>query len=499
MWLKIYSNRNMNAIQEKNGKPCVYLTLLLLTFVISVSCLAWCGMFDVEDLHHCISRSIGESLTYVRYAYEQTNPRLGEYAIYMLGTSADGVGSYYAQMLHYVLVPVFQLFALLLVLKLGVPEERLQTRKSCWLVLLVILCIMGSKQNYYWQCGNMCWLYPCVAAMLLFVFWEGIFKGDFKVKAWKFLLSLPLAVVVGMSNENTSLISLLLFVGSGVYACVRQRRICVTWQYVVVAVLLLASALVFYTAPCRACRAATAGWELSFHNILFHSLLEPINWAYTAIFYWREAMVLGVMVYIGRRRGVKLMDRRLAFMILVMLLLWGVLWAAPCWGAPRAYTPLDLMLFAIMARLLYKIVNHERTGAWEVGLILSLRAALTLTVLVPTVALAVAQYKVRCQIAEHAEAALARGETRLVLREGDIDTSPVMRRYFNIPGFVVAHDLKPYIPLVEISKNKYENKPDFTHHAWTTLAGPWYPSCGDDVLNRGVAKRFGLDSIIYVR
>lgn len=481
------------------GKTYVYPALLMLTFVIAVSGIAWCGMFDAEDLHHCISRSIGESLSYVRSAYEHTNPRLGEFSIFLLGTSSDGVGSYYAQIIHYTLVPAFQLFALILVLRLSVPEQRLLGRKSGWLILFVILCIMGSKQNFYWQCGNMCWLYPCVLAMLFFVMWEDIFKGDFKVKAWKFLLSLPLAVVVGMSNENTSLVSLLLFMGSGVYACVKQRRICVTWQYVVVAVLLLASALVFYTAPCRAARAAATGWELSFHNILFHSLLEPINWVYTAIFYWREALVLGLMVYIGCRCGVKLMDRRLAFMVLVMLLLWGVLLAAPNWGAPRSYTPLDLMLFAIMARLLYKIVIHEGVGAKEVGLIFSLRTVLTLTVLVPTVVLAVAQYKVRCQIAEHAEAALARGETRLVLHEGDIDTSPVMPRFFHIPGCVVSHDLKPSIPLIDIPADKYAGSPDFTHHARTTLAGPWYPSCGDDVLNRGVAKRFGLDSIIYVR
>lgn len=472
---------------------------VLLIFTLIVGTISWLGMFETEDLHHCISRSIGESLSYVRAAYEHTNPRLGEFSIFMLGTSADGIGSYYAQIVHYVLAPAFQLFALMLVFRLSVPEKRLLGQKSGWLLLFVLLCIMGSKQNFYWQCGNMCWLYPCVLAMLFFVFWEGIFRGDFKVKTWKFLLSLPLAVVVGMSNENTSVVSLLLFLGSGMYACVRQRRICVTWQYVVVAVLLLASVLVFYTAPCRAARAATAGWELSFHNILFRSFLNPINWAYTAIFYWREALVLGLMVYIGRRRGVKLMDRRLAFMMLVMLLLWGVLLAAPSWGAPRAYTPLDLMLFAIMARLLYKIVNHEGTGTREVGLILSLRAVLTLTILVPAVVLAVAQYKVRCQIAEHAEEALARGETRLVLRRGDIDTSPVMPRFFHLPGCVVAHDLRPHIPLIAIPKDKYENTPDFTHQVVFPYQGKGFTSCGDDVLNRGVAKRFGLESIIYVR
>lgn len=442
--------------------------------------------------------SFREGAMYAIESLRVWNSRIGELIAYV-AIPHNGIGSLYLQIAYYVINPLFCICAIMLAVRLGTGRLSTNGKSGMMVLLFGVLCFLGSKQNWFWFIGNMNWLYVCVAAMLFFVFWEGIFREDFKVQAWKFLLSLPLALVVGMSNENTSIISLLLFLGSGVYACVRQRRICVTWQYVVVAVLLLASALVFYTAPCRAARAAMAGWELSFHNILFRSLLNPINWAYTAIFYWREALVLGLMVYIGRRRGVKLMDRRLAFMILIMLLLWGVLLAAPSWGAPRAYTPLDLMLFGIMARLLYKIVNHEGTGAREVGLILSLRAVLTLTILVPTVVLAVAQYKVRCQIAEHAEAALARGETRLVLREGDVDTSPVMPRFFHIPGCVVAHDLRPHIPLIAIPKDKYENTPDFTHQVVFPYQGKGFTSCGDDVLNRGVAKRFGLESIIYVR
>lgn len=406
------------------------------------------------------------------------------------------MSSYYLQYAYYVMNPLFCVAAILFTIRIATGTWKLC--RNSFLFVFVSLCFLGSKQGWFWFVGNMNWLYPCVLAMLFFVMWEGIFKGDFKVKAWKFLLSLPLAVVVGMSNENTSAVSLLLFIGGGVYACLKQRKVCITRKYAVIVVILLISSLLFFMAPAGAARSAATGWELSFHNILFHSLLNPINWAYTAIFYWREAMVLALLAFIGRRRGVKLMDRRLTFMVLVMLLLWGVLLAAPCWGAPRAYTPLDLMLIAIMARLLYKIVNHKEVGAREVGLIFSLRAALTLTVLVPTIMLVIAQYKVRSQIAERAEAALARGETRLVLYDGELDTSPVMPRYFHIPGCVVAHDLKPYVPLIEISKNKYENTQDFTHHEWTTLAGPWYPSCGDDVLNRGVAKRFGLDSILYV-
>ncbi|MBQ0160416.1 MAG: hypothetical protein KBT28_07340 [Bacteroidales bacterium] len=483
--------------RRDNGRPLFMSVAVGLAFITFV-CISFMNSFDSEDLHHMQAHSFREGAMYAIESFRVWNSRIGELVAYV-AIPHNGIGSLYLQIAYYVVNPLFCICAILLCMRLGTGKRSTNGQSGMMVLLFGALCFLGSKQDWFWFIGNMNWLYPCVAAMLLFVFWEGIFSGDFKVKAWKFLLSLPLAVVGGMSNENTSIISLLLFMGSGVYACMRQRRICVTWQYVVVAVLLLASALVFYTAPCRAARAATAGWELSFLNILFHSLLNPINWAYTAIFYWREAMVLGAMVYIGRRRGVKLMDKRLAFMILVILLLWGVLLAAPCWGAPRAYTPLDLMLIAIMERLLYKIVNHKEVGAREVGLILSLRAVLTLTILVPTVVLAVAQYGVRCQIAKHAEAAFARGETRLVLRKGDLDTSPVMPRFFHIPGCVVPHDLKPQIPLIGIPADKYANSPDFTHHVVFPYQGKEFASCGDDVLNRGVAKRFGLESSIYVR
>lgn len=469
----------------------------MLTLFLTFGYIVWCGMLNAEDLHHCIGRSLDEGLSYAYMAYSQMNSRLGEISFYVIGSSPQGDGAYYVQLLHYALAPIFLVSVVMLVHRIALPEMPLFSSETWRLLLFIALCMLGSKQDFYWLDGNLSWLYPCTLAMIFFVLWEGIFHGDFKASVWKFLLSMPLAVIVGMSNENTSVVSLLLFTGCGVYAVIKHRRCCVTWQYVVIAVLLLAAAMAFFKAPCRAVRMGAMEWELSFHNILFHSVLEPINWAYTAIFYWREALVLGLMVYIGRRRGVKLMDRRLAFMILIMLLLWGVLLAAPCWGAPRAYTPLDLMLFAIMARLLYMIVNHKEVGAREVGLILSLRAVLTLTILVPTVVLAVAQYKVRCQIEERAEAALVRGETRLVLRKGDLDTSPVMPRFFHIPGCVVAHDLKPYIPLIGISEEKYKNTPDFTHHRGN-MDGLLYPSTGDDVLNRGVAKRFGLESIIYI-
>lgn len=467
--------------------------------IIAFALLSLTMSFNYEDLMHFGARSFSEGRDLLLLSYNSWNSRLGEMLIYILGASPNGDGSYTLQMVYYALNPLFCVAAIILTVRIGCGHLPNIGKVLPYALIFAVLSFMGSKQEWLWFDGNMSWLYPCVLAMLFFVFWESIFKGDFKVKAWKFLLSLPLAVVVGMSNENTSIVSLLLFLGSGVYACVRQRRICVTWQYVVVVVLLLASVLVFYTAPCRAVRAATAEWKLSLNNILFHSLLEPINWAYTAIFYWREALVLALLVFIGRRRGVKLVDSRLAIMILAMLLLWGVLLAAPCWGAPRAYTPLDLMLFAIMARLLYKIVNLGGIGAKEVGLIFSLRAVLTLTILVPTVVLAVAQYRVHCQIAKHAEAALARGETRLVLRKGDIDTSPVMPRFFHIPGCVVPHDLKPQIPLISIPVDKYASSPDFTHQVVFPYQGKGFTSCGDDVLNRGVAKRFGLESIIYVR
>lgn len=425
------------------------------------------------------------------------NSRLGEMSFYLIGSSPQGDGAYYVQLLHYALAPTFLVSAVILIHRIALPETPLFSSETWRLLLFIALCMLGSKQDFYWLDGNLNWLYPCTLAMLFFVLWEGVFQGRFNVGIWRFIMSVPLAVVVGMSNENTSVIAVLLFIGCGAWACVRERRFCLSWQYVAIAALLVLSAYVFYTAPSRAVRAASAHWELSFHNILFHSLLSPTNWLYTAIFYWRESLILGVMLCVSLKNRVKLTDRRLLVLACVLALLWGVLIFAPCWGAPRAYTPLDLMLIAIMARMFSKIVNHDGAKACDRGLIMTVRVILTLTVLVPTVVLAHAQYRVRCQIAERAEAALARGETRLVLRKGEIDLSPVMPRYFHIPGCVIAHDLKPNIPLIGISEEKYKNTPNFTHHRGN-MDGLLYPSSGDDVLNLGVAKRFGLESIIYI-
>lgn len=472
----------------------ILISLLLLLFGF----IEWCGMFNQEDLCHCVSRSFDESLTYMHMAYTQTNSRLGEMSFYLLAMSPHGDGAYHAQILSSVLTPIFLVAATLLIFRIALPEIGITSNKSLILLIFVSLCLLGSKQGLYWFDGNLSWLYPCVIAMLFFVLWEGMFQGNFRVNTWKFLLSVPMAVVVGMSNENTAIVSLFLFLGCGVYASIRQKSICITWQYMVIAALLLAAAVVFYTAPCRSARAEMAGWELTFHNILFNSLLSPTNWLYTTIFYWRETIIVALMVYFARKRGVKLLDRRMACLLMVLIMLWGVLIAAPCWGAPRSYTPLDLMLFAIMARMFCKIVNHERAKACDIWGIMAARTLLTLTILVPTVVLALAQYRVRCQIAKHADAALARGETRLVLRKGDLDISPVMPRFFYIPGCIVAHDLQPFVPLIEISKARYESVPDFSHRTVFPYQGKGFSSCGDDVLNRGVAKRFGLESILYV-
>lgn len=470
---------------------------LLLSLFLAFGCVVWCGMLNPEDLHHCIGRSIDEGLSYVFMAYSQMNSRLGEMSFYLIGSSPQGDGAYYVQILHYVLTPIFLVSVILLVHRIALPEVPLFSDASSRSLLFIALCMLGSKQNFYWFDGNLSWLYPCTLAMLFFLLWEGIFHGDFKVSVWKFLLSVPLALVIGMSNENTSIVSLLLFAGCGAYAVIKHKRCCVTWQYVVIAVLLLTAAVCFFRAPCRAVRMGAMEWELTFHNLLFRSLLSPSNWLYTIIFYWREAIVVMLMAYIVRKRGVKLMDRRMACTLMVLVSLWGVLLAAPCWGAPRAYTPLDLMLFAIMARMFCKISNSKGSKASDRGLIMTVRVLLTLTVLVPTVVLALAQYRVRCQIAEKAEAAVARGETGLVLHMEDIDTSAVMPRIFHMPGCIVDHDLKPFVPLISISEEKYKNTSDFTHHRGN-MANLHYPSCGDDVLNRGVAKRFGLETIIYI-
>lgn len=486
-----------DLISSSNYYAKLALLLCIVLFWLITSAIAWGGMLCQEDLMHYQSRTLSEALGYAMDAYCQTNPRLGEMSMFLMGCSESGTGSFYPQYMHYILTPLFMLAAVLLIYRLAVGHWVHAAWKPCLILSFIMLCLLGAKQDFYWLAGNMCWLYPTVFTMLFFVIWEGIFKGDFHVSPIAFAASIPLAAIVAFSNENVSIVSFFLFSGGGLYYSIKHKKICFTWQYAAIGILMLILLYFFCTAPCRAARADQAHWELTFENILFHSLLDPANWLYAAIFYWRESIILIFLLWAAARQRTSLRDCRLLAICGAIFLLWGVLIAAPCWGAPRAYTPISMMVAAVMARLLHLLLENSQTISGRLMFSMGLRTALTMTTLVPVVVLTHAQYRVRCNLEKMAEEAVSAGKTELVIRHDDLGIKPAMPRFRHIPGCIVAHDLTPHLPLIPISEKNFNNRTDFTHVPFFPYSKD-FKTNGDDVLNRGVAKRFGLNSIIYI-
>lgn len=192
----------------------VIVKVSIFALILSLFCFfSHCTWFDAEDMHHMQARSIQEGINYAWFSYTDWNSRIGEMLAYVTW-STHGLASCYQQTICDIIHPFICVCGIILVIRIGVGRGNVKNYVS--LFLFVSLCFIGSKQNWFWFIGNMNWLYPCITTMLFFVIWEGIFQGKFKVRSWRFLLSIPFAVVVGMSNENTSLVSLFVFL---VVAC----------------------------------------------------------------------------------------------------------------------------------------------------------------------------------------------------------------------------------------------------------------------------------------
>lgn len=472
----------------------VFLAACLSYFVL----ISLCSVFNTEDLYHMQAVTHKEAAHYISLSYCTWNARLGELATYAFGVLTDGEISYYLQNLYYILNPLMCIAAILLAYRVGVGAWPTFNRLSLTTLIFVSLGFIATKQDLFWFIGNMNWLYPSLLAMLYFLLMEKLIQGNPDIAVWKAIAGVPLAFVVGWSNDNTAFAACLTMTGALAWTAATNRGKTFPWKAVPALAAMLLGAYFFYTAPAAAARAETTHWSLSFDNLFFHSLLEPINWAYTAIFYWREFLVLSLILFIGKKLHVQLFDKRTIVLIGILFMLWAPLVAAPCWGAPRAYTPLDLMLAAILARLAYKLFADERTTAGYRRILLTARVMAALTIAVPGVALAVAQHNIHSQISHYAKQAQAKGEQVLILRKGDLDTAPAMPRLLHIPGCIMAYNRTPHIPLVTMKREEYHDGMDF-HHETSYPYAKDFKSNGDDVLNKGVAKRYGLEGIIYLR
>lgn len=383
---------------------------------------------DPEELWHFIPDTWEESWYSIKMSYLCWNARIGELACYLVGDHFRA----WVVVLH----PVCLTLAVISLYRLAAGVWPWKERGAGLVLFFIIVAVCGLHSGLDWFISNCNWLYPCSVALFFFAMTERFFKGDFSMGWGRVLLLLPLAVIIGMSNENTSLVSLVFFGGVGVYWKWKAKA---KWSgaYIVLLLTLLAAALVFYCAPARAARSADAGWEFSIANIL-HNCVKFSDWGYFFICFSRPFVILAVLLLWKPRMNKVLLQPRFLLVGLAFFMMWGILILSPCWGAPRAYCPMEMLLIVLMAALF----REKAADSWcvsRVGVLL-VQGCVMATIIWPMCVVDWARYEAWCHVEELAEQARADGKDVLVITRADVDVqAQPVSRLWQIP-----HSFYPY-------------------------------------------------------
>lgn len=431
---------------------------------------------------HYNCRSAAEAWNTAMLSYQHWNPRIGEIASYFLGHHAE----YWFLFLH----PVLTFAATLFIYRLGIGSWPKSEGKSILSLLFVFITIMGYAS--LWFLGNLNWLYPCTAALGLLCLTEPFFKGSFKISTGHTLLALPLAFITGMSNDNTPIVVWILLSACGVFHYLIKKESRPGWQYITILLTLSAACCLYYLAPGTYERAQDADWELSFRNILFNSILAPGNWIFIVVIMWRliaSSVILGAL----RCRLKCPVDLgRLSIIWATLLLLWGVLLAAPCWGAPRSFSTLEIALTCIMAHVFAGVINKlSLTRSW---LILLLHTAILSTQIIPVIGGAVSSQREWNRIVTIAEQAKAAGQDFVIIRKSQLDFTPTFPQIMGLPGTIFNYRILPTIPLIPCSEE--QTKHTSHKHKWIESIGT--NDSGDHIMNPIAAKKLGLKAVYYL-
>lgn len=471
-------------------------------FFCVVFFISWFCPLGVEDLLHCQSCCFSEALYQATASYLCFNPRIGEMLFYLLGTAADGTGAHTAWCVYRLLHPVALTAMLLLAYRLGVGYWPGKDKVSVAVLGMLAMVILAARGDYFWLCGALNWIYPSVLCMLFLLLLEPTFYGRDKLSAAKWAVLLLLTPFVAMGNETVPLLGGAALVLPLAYRVVGQRKM-ISAKHLVLLVFYLICAALFYLAPGRAVREAGAEWHGTVREILEHSVFSRV-WVYFLYYtYLRPLILLAVLLLLFKRRGIAVMNRRLLCCIAAFLVLWLPLFAAPAWGGPRSFYPLDMVLTAALASLLSRLLPVlGRPCRW---LLYTGCAVLCSGMIIPLFALSYSRYALYTDLQEKAAAAQQAGQDTLVVREAEL----------RIPTLI------PPLPFVPNSIFQQQvttkERPFFsvTEHEWAAGAvgrrtcrqvfpygaeqHPEIPTrYGDEQLNKGFARTLGLKRIIYV-
>lgn len=465
---------------------CHILLLILYTTLISI--FASYFSLGAEDWLHYSDFAWGESWQMAQESYKVHNPRIGELLSYFIGAHAWSI--------FHLLQPSFILLAVVVSFRLCTGHWIAGSQQSLLVLGMLMIGIPATRAWIWWFTANLNWFYPITLALLFFAMGEGIFRGEFRLHWAKLPVMIPLAFIIGMSNENTSFTALVLYLGAGIYWGYRDKSK-LTGAYMILGIIMILGALLFYTAPGIKCRSEAFNWSLSADTLLWQSILHWPNWLFLLICYWRLLLPAGLLLILAHIKKVKFMTKRTWILLVATCLAHGVLMATPSWGAPRSYWLPQILFLILLAELFYRVLTQStsmRSGViW-----LAVFACCASTWIVSDVVIAATQHRV-CQRIEHlAQQAKSQGSKQLIINESDLSIPPLFRSIPYVPQFIVSTEIKPELPLIPVT-------PEQLRHTDTQKQGdfPNYRAnkdvqLGKRILNIPVAKRFGLDSIICI-
>ena len=391
--------------------------------------------------------------------------------------------------------PLMVLLAICSIFKLATGSWPLSYPRNgvaaCALIVIfaAVYCIVDT----HWFLGNFNWFYASSVALLFFCLLEDVFHGCFELSLRKTLVLLPMAVVVGMSNENTAIVSFLLYVACGVYYWHKRGwKTVVKPGYIIIGGALLLGVLAFYLSPARVARSEYMHWELTPMFLIKNSVLNVYNWWYFFMCFWQYFALYVIMICVSRINGVKIWDRRDAMLLFSFTLLFAVLFAAPVWGAPRSFLPLQLVFVVIIVRLLCRNLSEVKMhNGMLIGLACSFLVICAFTAIPRTYILwhgCQNCLKLKTAVAE----AKLRGEQHVVVRVSDFYCEPLMKKC-PIPNFLFCYRCQPQMPLNVIDETQ-DICVDVNHlpnvDAWRTQEHH------DVYLNRPIARRLGVKTIV---
>ncbi len=460
---------------------------LILTYAVLLAVLIIFSSFitaDAEELLHYNCLSIQEAWHTAKLSYLHMNPRIGEMSAYFLGRNAPA----WIMLIN----TGFSFACILFIYRLGVGTWPTPDTRTIFILLFCFVTLMGFATGITWVLGNLSWLYPCTCALGLFCIIERFFYGDFHLSWKKTLLALLLAIITGMSNNNTPAIAWVLVAGCCAYWCFIKKKSFPTWQYLLILLTLTVSCTLFYLAPGTYERAKVANWELSFSNILWNSVLSINNWIFTAIIFWR--LIAGLLLFLLAKKLVHFRIERTRVFLLsfTFFCLWGILILAPCWGAPRSYLPLELMTACILTHLYARFVHA--IGLKKTIPLLLLYTAIMATNFVPMIGGLVSSAREWNRIEAMAQKVKSQGGEVLVVHKSDLDFTPAFPRIWKLPASVFDYRVSPTIPLITCSEDQCHH----SNHQHKWIETTWVSDSGDHIMNPIAAKKLGLKAVYYL-